>query len=527
MKKGALGLYAAAVVLALAAGTGCRTSEDDVHRWADTAQGPRKLVAVLTHDKYPIDLRVEAALTLIRMKPRGGRRVGIQGTDDQKGLIEALSQMPPAGRTAVVSRLVPRLVEEMQKPPPVAQAGQPAASDPSVPYKDAAFAILTHDNGSLVPDEGLRKTLRASLAQWASTNFAERLDDSSQIYGIEQMMRELRAEGVRPLSELIAPNAPRIDRIADLIADSGDPETKLKASQKLVSVAKETNSENWLRQKAPALEAANRASKLTPKPEQFRAQLAQYQEEELLRVFSSMKKVGGKPAVDYLFTFAQDKSQSEKRRAAAMAALQGNVDRNNPTHAQQILAIAAAPDTPDNLRDVALQRVAEFPRELVVGRLYELFKNDNWKVRWVAAELVLKMSDTSHLPEFMQRIGGAENMAITEPLRYGALIADMKGKQKPEEVVDKYLTGGSIQSRLTALGYYYEVGNPSQLAKVEPSAKDNAKTPSCNEGAKDCEWKCTVQSGTSAEEKNVTTVSEFVEFCVKPAMQKRSKAGSK
>src|SRR6186713_2700993 len=141
------GRFVAAITVAavLTLGQGCRTSEDDVHRWANTAQGPRKLVAVLTHDKYPMDLRIEAAETLISMKPRGGRRIGIQGTDEQPGLIDALAQMQPVARTAIVSRLVPKLQEEMGKPLPSAQAGQ-AVADPTIPYKDAAFAILTHED---------------------------------------------------------------------------------------------------------------------------------------------------------------------------------------------------------------------------------------------------------------------------------------------------------------------------------------------------------------------------------------------
>src|SRR5687767_9241008 len=93
---------AGVLVMALALGLGgCRTDREDVERWANTVQGTRKLVAVLTHDKYPIDLRVDAALTLIRMKPRGGRRIGIQGTDDQPGLVSALSRLSPNSRAAI------------------------------------------------------------------------------------------------------------------------------------------------------------------------------------------------------------------------------------------------------------------------------------------------------------------------------------------------------------------------------------------------------------------------------------------
>src|SRR6516162_6060598 len=57
--------------------TGCRVNEDDIHRWESTAHGPDKLRAVLYHDKYDTNLRVEAALSLVRMKPRAGRRIGI------------------------------------------------------------------------------------------------------------------------------------------------------------------------------------------------------------------------------------------------------------------------------------------------------------------------------------------------------------------------------------------------------------------------------------------------------------------
>ncbi|HEY4104933.1 MAG TPA: hypothetical protein VGM44_13640, partial [Polyangiaceae bacterium] len=489
---------------ALVVGQGCRTSDDDVHRWANTANGPRKLVAVLTHDKYPLDLRIEAAETLVSMKPRGGRRIGIQGTDEQEGLIDALSQLPPAQRTTLVSKLVPKLQAEMAKPPPVAPPGQAAPADPSIPYKDAAFALLTHDEGALMPDEALKKSVRASLIQWCMTDFSERMDDSSQLYGVEQMLRELKADGVRAIPDLMQPGVAKLDSMSNLVAELGDADTKLRASQKLVDVAKDVSSDKWVQQKRAGVEAANKQSKLNPTEDQLKQQLAQYQEEELLRVFGSMKKIGGKPVVDYLLGYVQDKNGIEKRRAAAMAALQGNLDRNNGAQAQVVLNVAGDPGTPDAVRDVALQRVGEFPRATVVEKLYELFRSDNWKVRWVAASLVLKMSDTSQVPEFMSRLGQAEGMAITEPLSYGGLLADMKGSPSPTELADKYDTSGnSVQARLTALSYYYSAGKAADVPKVEPFAKDTTATPKCKPDAKECEWKCTVHGASGDEVKDI------------------------
>lgn len=499
--------------------SGCRTTDSDVQRWANTEQGPRKLVAVLTHDKYPLDLRLDAALTLVKMKPRDGQRVGI---DNLQSAMEAL---PPVERSKILNRLVPELISEMNKPPPRAQAGQAAGADPSFPYKDAAFALLTQDDGSLISNEGLKKQLRKALAHWCLADFSAREDDSSQMYGVDQVLRALGAQGVEHMPDLIEPGAKKIDRMADLIADLGDKNTKLRASQKLVTVAKDVSSDRWLKQKAPAVEAANKASKLNPTPKQFQAQLDEYQEEELLRVFASMKKVGGTPAVDYLIDYASDKDHSPKRRAAAIAALEGNIDQNNSKQVQAMLKIASASDTPDLVREQALRRVGEMPRKLVVGKLYGLFGNKNWRIRWVAAELVLKMSDTSQVGEFMHRLSKVDHMALTEPLRYGELIGQMKGPTKPAVLAKRYARHGNpVQARLTALGYYYSDGTKAQLHEVAPYEGDHKKVPGCRADDNDCEWKCAVKHGSTQEVKDITTVGEFVKYCVEPAMEKRTKA---
>jgi hypothetical protein len=514
----------AAAVFSLALGAaGCRTNSDNIKHWATTVQGPRKLVAVLTHDKYPPELRVEAALALVRMKPRNGRRIGIDGSDDQPGLIASLSQMPPATRAMIVGRLVPALEAEILRPPAVAQAGQATPPDPSVPFKDAAFALLTVDRGRLLSDAALRQRLRTAISRWISLGFAQRFDDSSQTFSVKQMVGELKSDAVKALPNLIQPGAAKIDALSELIADQGDPATKLTASQRLVAVASDVASENWIKQKSPGVEAANKASKLAPTPEQFKAQMTQYQEEEMMRVFASMKRIGGVPVVEFLLRLAQDKTQNPKNRAGALAALQGNLDRNSPSQAQSVLAVAGEADTPDQVRDLALQRAGEFPRAVVIERLYALFPSPSWKVRWVAAELVLKMSDTSHLPEFMEKIGKAEGMAITEPLRYGQLIAGMKGAAKPVDVLDPYL--GSTRpapARVTALGYYYEKGTKSQLGKLSHLESDRAKAPACTKDAEGCEWKCEVEGEGKRETKDIDTVGEFFNFCVKPAMEKRT-----
>src|SRR3982751_3012017 len=80
--RGTMGQGKRSICLAVALATlplaaGCRVNEGDVKRWEQTQRGPYKLVAVITHDKYPLELRTDAAMSLIRMPPRGGTRQGI------------------------------------------------------------------------------------------------------------------------------------------------------------------------------------------------------------------------------------------------------------------------------------------------------------------------------------------------------------------------------------------------------------------------------------------------------------------
>lgn len=508
------------LAVSLAASVACRTSVDDVHRWANTQQGPRKIVAVMTHDKYPDELRVEAAMTLVRMKPRSGRRVGIDE------LVAGLRALPVASRTKLVNGMLPLLEREIGKPPPVEPPpGTPREPDTTFPYKDAAFALLTNPSEELVVGKSERQRLQAALASWAMADFAARMDDPSQAYGMGQMLADLGPDGVRRLPELIVVDAKKISSLAGFVADHGDDATKLVASTRLVAIAREVDSPQWLARKAPMLKQANEASGYKVEGARFDEQLALYQEEELLRVFASLKQIGQAPAVDYLLEFAGEAKRPEKRREAALAALEGRVNRENAGQVARLLAIASQSDTPDSVRDQALRRVGELPREQVIDSLYGLFGHANWKVRWVAAELVLKMSDTTQLDEFMGKLGRLRDMAITEPLRYGKLIAALPGKPAPQQLVSSYTARSKpVPVRLTALGYYLDQGTPAELPMLGALGADTSRVPSCPKGAADCEWTCELESGGQRLAKPVSTVGEFVQYCVMPAISARASA---
>lgn len=514
----ALCLATAGTALAV---SGCRVNDDDVHRWESTAHGPEKLRAVLYHDKYDNNLRVEAAMSLVRMKPRGGRRIGI-GI-----MVETLASIAPETRQVIVATLVPGLIAELKKPPPVGQANQPAPPDASFAYKDAAFAMLTHDGTVIISDEGLKQNLKTALVEWAMADFEHRLENRSQAYGMEQLLRFIGPTAVAGLPKLMTRDAKRLDQMAGLTADLGDEKSKVAASAALVAIAQYTLSDEWTKVKKPELQAANAASKLEPTEKQFAAQLNQFQDEELIRVFGSMRKVGQRPVVDFCLDFANRKDQSEKRRQAALAALEARIDRNNPEDIKRVLGIASS-DAPDIVLDQAFKRLGELPREQVVDKLYGLFKTDKWKVRRAAAMTVLKMSTVKNVDEFMSKLpegGAAKGFGMPEALAYGAGLGDLKDG-KPVDALRKYWSSGGATSRVTSLAYWFTFGTAADLGQVQAFEGDGTKVPAC-ETDPECKWSCEVAKegakdpAKERESKDIKTVGDFVKYCVEPEMKSK------
>ena len=475
---------------------------------------------MLYHDKYDSNLRVEAALSLVRMKPRAGRRIGINI------MVDTLASIAPETRQVIVAALVPAIIAELKKPPPVGQANQPAPPDASFAYKDAAFAMLTHEGTVIIADEGLKQSLKNALIEWAMADFEHRLENRTQAFGMEQLLRFIGPTAVAGIPKLMTRDA-RFDRMASLVAELGDDKSKAAASAALVAIAKFTLSDEWTKVKKPELQAANAASKLEPNEKQFAAQLAQFQDEDLIRVFGSMRKVGQRPFIDFALELAGKKDQSDERRQAALAALEGRLDRNNPDDIKRILAIASS-DAPDIVLDQAFKRLGELPREQVVDKLYDLFRTDKWKGRRAAAMTVLKMSTVKNVDEFMNKLpegGAAKGFAMPEALAYGASLGDLK-EGKPVDAIRKYFNTGGATSRATALAYWFTFGTAADLSQVQPFESDGSKVPVCDTDP-DCKWSCEVAKegakdpAKERESKDIKTVGDFVKYCIEPEMKSK------
>jgi hypothetical protein len=506
-------------VVALAGGaltSGCRVNEDDVHRWESTERGPEKLVAVVTHDKYAYALRTEAALSLIRMRPRAGRRIGIEL------LTNSLSEISPDARQNIVDGMTPELEHQMQASAPPKTSENTIAPDPSVPYKDAAFAMLQHEP-PLVTSDASKARLVAALTHWVQTDFEMRLENPAQQFGIEQMMRFLGSASVRELPSLINESSTKIDRISGLISDLGDDATKLAGSQALVTLAKKTDGQAWIDKQTPLVQDADKRANQNVTPDQLKQQVLKFQDQELTKVFSSMKRIGGRPVIDYLIQFGGDPKNSGDRRKTALAALEGRVDKNNAQDVERIFNIAKDEGTPDEVRDIAFQRLGELPKDQVANKLYALFQSKKWKVRWVAASLVLKTLTPKQVPYFFSRLPTA-GLALNEALAYGGLIRDMPpvaGEPKPRDLIMGYLASGPIGARLSAVGFFYQ-GKKADTSVVDSRAADPTPIPKCDKDD-DCGWACDIPKAGAAdknekESKTIANVGEFAKYCIEPSM---------
>jgi hypothetical protein len=507
--------------------SGCAVSESDVHRWETTEGGPEKLYAIVTHDKYSWPLREEAALSLVRMRPRNGKRVGLEylamGFDTSLGRVQgALGVLTEEARRTIVDGITPKLVEAIVQPPPPKPAeGAVIAPDPSVPYKDAAFALLSHEP-PLATDDKAKAELTSALAQWVQSDFETRIDNGSQQFGIEQIMRFIGSSSVKSLPTCITETSTKVDRACALVADIGDEETKKRAAEAVVVLGKRIDSPEWLDKQRAAVLEANRISHSTAGPQQVAQQLTLYQEQELEKVFTQLKRIGGRPAVDYCLAFAHDKSKSEKMRVDALLAIENRVDKNVPNDVNLIFDIVKDDTNPDKVRGVALARLGELPKEMILPKLYSLF-DKKWQVRMDAERMIVRMITTKELADFMRHLPDTAQTKIgmSEPLSTGATVMamDPQGGPKPRTVLNGFLESKELGAKLTAVGSYYQA-KKGEASALTPLESDKSPVPKCDP-ADQCGWTCDVPKPGSkeTETKTVTTVGEFVKWCVEPSLQ--------
>lgn len=522
---------------------GCSVQEPDLARWETTLGGPKRLSAVVLFDKYPLDMRVNAAMSLVKMKPRKGRHVGIdrlvKGTlvCDPEYLREGepckKQALTPQRRAEIIAKMVPVLIAGLKEAPPKPTQGEQAPPDPSFKFKDAAYLMLTYEKTQVITDQALRNELEEALTEWAMADFERRLNDRSQAFGMEQLLRHIGPASVKSLPSKMVKHSRSLQQMSDLVAKIGSKETKEEASRALVKIAEHVSSEAWKKENTPKLQEANRARGYDLTKEQFNEQLVKYQTESLTRVFGSMKKIGGEAVVDWALKMGADNDMPKdlleddfvKRRALAIAALAGHVDRKNKKHVDALLKIVGDTKVPPEVVDQAFARLRELPREAVIGGLYDLFDTKDWQRRRLAGVTILKISKVKHIPEFFSKLKAkaSKNFDPNEAITYAAYLAELK-EGDPLKALEPFMKSGDAKQRITALAYWRAVGDKTMLDKIKPYEADPQKAPRCEpneEDAFECLWECVIAEGDKKTPKKVTTVGEYVQYCVKPKMSAR------
>ncbi len=496
------------VLLAASSLAGCRTTEKELQRWASTQHGPEKLVAVLVHDKYDADLRGQAALALVGMKLRGGRRLGIDL------LLDAYPRLSDEERRELNTRLVPALIVELRKPPPAPQSEGNPVQDESIAFKDAAAALLT-ENAALIPDQGQRDELSNALSDWAFVAFDTRVDASGQRIDMQRMLELLGPRSVKRFPDLLQTEALKLGRAVQIIDKVADKATRAAAGRRLIAIANEVSSARWLQNKRKLVEDANLKAGAKVSGPRLELQLKRFQEEELSRIFGLMKRVHSPEVVGYLVAHAASNNHAVKTRQAALIALDGLVAHADKGIAAPLLTLAKDPATDSEIRALALRRAGERPRSELAAPLFEFFDSKDWRIRQAAAELLLVLGKQEDLEAFMAHIPSVKNLTISEPLRYGRLIGQLKGKSHFRDLVAPYLSGRhSVPERLSALGAYYAHGTPADLAALERWEGDPTPAPACQRDAEGCSWECSGES--------VKSVGAFVKWCVRPEIDRRA-----
>jgi hypothetical protein len=422
---------AALVSLVLLIGA-CEVTAQDIETWKGTQRGPGKIVAVLVADKYPIELRTQAAVALIEMNR--------EDTDALRELSGALAQIPEGERRQIVAGMIGRMREMLG-------SGADAPTQLAIRAKDAGYVVYPYAAG---PD---RDALQNALLNWVLADFNGRFLLGQN--NTEKIIRLIGAPAATALVAAITPAQLAIEKICQLIMELGDPATKAAASSKLVEVATQQEA--------------------TP---------AGVGEFTLL----GMKAVGGRPVAEYLLSLAARVPPSDAQAAdklartqlAGLAALEGNVAAGD---ADRLCSIGLDSRLDLRVRDQAFDRLEDLHNPASIPRLWPLLEQSDQRLRWRGGELILQIGGPAIVPEFFRKLPSGRNTEyLPEEIGgYGDRISEMR--PPPVDAVRSFLTADSWIDRLLAIQVVGRLGGPQDVSILQQLTSDTTKIPGGDESA--------------------------------------------
>lgn len=461
------------LLLALA---GCKVAAEDIEYWKGTVKGPGKIQAVMLADKYPMELRTQAALALIAME-----RTDRDGTAD---LQAALGRLDEASRGSLIAGMVPGLEEAMKKDPKPDGSASPA----QIRAKDAAFLLITH-----APPE-VRSKLTLDVVNWYMEDFNGR--SLAGNYSAEQVIRALGSPAAKVLVKGLNARMPQqaLVKMAQLIGQLAEPAARKEAGERIVAIEREMEGKEfaaWVKESV-----VNQAQRSGIKLEGPRLEtIVEANRDSFINegALPAMKWLADEPSVkSRLLELAAVKSKTpagNQRRVAALAALENKVTTSD---LQYILELALDGTSPADVRDAAFDRVGDIKSAQALPSLWPLVaSNENPRLRWRAGELVLAIGGPEVVSEFFGKLPSAGDYAQEELEGYATRMGNMQ--PAPTQLVRDQLNASGWYNRVIAIRFFERKGGASDVEHLKQLMTDKAST-------KGPRWGKTKTVGDVAEE---------------------------
>ena len=462
---------------------GCQVDSDDVQQWKGTVKGPTRLVAVIGSDRYPDELRTEAAVAIVEMD-----RSDVDALALLKGALDDLRREDPAASEMIVGGMIPRLKAMLSEEPN--EDDEPP--DPTqVRAKDAAYMVIPY-----APEDS-RESLIRSVVGWYAADFEGR--SLAGDYSAEQVTRALGAEAagllVDALHEKMPPQA--MIKIAEIIGEDGDPQTKERAGKRLVAIEKDMEKGAFVEWLAAQIRASIEASGEAADAKRVNA-LALYNREKYINqgALPAMRYLGDQAQVaTRLLAIADTKpgandtkawvERLNARRATALKALEGHVTR---AHLNRLLSIALDSSNPIEVRDYAFDRVGDIRSRKAIPRLWALVERPGCagsscsasdklakRLRWRAGELVLSLGGPSTIESFSQRLPDSAGIQYEPEELEGYATRMSQMTPPPTSTVMALLDSQQWWNRVVALRYLERRGGVADIPAMERLGSDEGE----------------------------------------------------
>lgn len=444
---------------------GCKVTGDDIEYWKGTVKGPGKIVAVIVTDKYPLELRTQGALALVEME-----RNDVNGVAELQRAVQRLGEEP---RRELIDAMVPGLQQLMRG----GEAAQPETDDllsgpppQQVRAKDAAFLLISHASANA------RQQLTESVVDWYVVDFNGR--NLAGDYSAEQIIRALGSPAAAKLVDALNARMPQqaLVKIAELIAQLGDLDTKTRAAARLVEIEREMEGAEylgWLKQKIlDSLQEQGREA-----DDEAVTRVAELNRENFINegALPAMKHLAGIPSVaDRLLEMAEAQQNPEDRRKRALQALEGHA---NEAQLQRYLALALSDANPISVRDYSFDRVADIRSRDAIAQLWPLVQvgdNDELKkrLRWRAAELVLSLGGPEIVSEWLGKLPSGDEVEYEpeELESYATTIGRMT--PPPTALMTRQLESSTWWRQVMALRYFERKGTAADIPRMQALASN-------------------------------------------------------